>query len=120
MGLLTLYRLSHRMKQDAPLELCFLLTAIARRNFMPQKKAKEFFSNFINGTSLIEPSIIYPLVTTSYSPKQIHPIDSLTSQMKCLTLGLSRKFPRAIFARTNVSGWNRHPFYVSKKTQKTD
>jgi hypothetical protein len=71
------------------------------------KKAREYFSKFITSslsqktkwvaiTSVIEPSIIYPLLTTSFSPKDIKPLDSLTSQMKCLALGLNRKFPRAI------------------------
>jgi hypothetical protein len=88
-------------------------------------KAREFFSKFINGTmskwvamnSIIEPSLIYPLVTTSYSPKQIGPIDSLTSQMKCLALGLSRKFPRAILHGPTSLGGMGIPSTSQKNTK---
>jgi hypothetical protein len=70
-------------------------------------KAKEYLGKFINATlsskekwaaisSVIEPSIMYPLVTSSFSQKDVQPIDLMTSQMKCLSLGLSCKFPRAI------------------------
>jgi hypothetical protein len=47
-------------------------------------------------TPVIEPALIYPLVKTLLSPSMIQPITSITSQMKCLVLGLNRHFPRAI------------------------
>jgi hypothetical protein len=78
-------------------------------------KANEFFGKFINGSLpqrtkwvaisvVIKPYIIYPLVTVSFSPRDIGQIDSLTSQMKCLALGLSRKFPRAILHGPTLLG----------------
>jgi hypothetical protein len=93
-----------------------------------KKKAREFFSKFINGTmskktkwvainSIIEPSLIYPLVTTSYSPKKIGPIDSFTSQMKCLALGLSCKFPRAILHGPTSLGGMEIPSASQKNTK---
>jgi hypothetical protein len=67
-------------------------------------KAREFFGKFKNGfmsskaqwmaiTTVIEPAIIYPLV--NYTDKEISTINSLTSRMKCLALGLNRNFPGA-------------------------
>jgi hypothetical protein len=70
-------------------------------------KAKDLIGKFGNSsmssnvkwtavTTVIEPSIIYPLLTVSYSHSDIAPIDSIISQMKCSALGLNRNFPRAV------------------------
>jgi hypothetical protein len=70
-------------------------------------RAKEFLGKFKNSsmpnkakwiavTTVIEPAIIYPLLNTTFSPKDISPIDSCLSQMKCSALGLNRNFPRAV------------------------
>jgi hypothetical protein len=91
-------------------------------------KAKEFFSKFINCSmsqktkwvainSVIEPSIIYPLLTSYFTPKQIQPIDSMTSQMKCLTLGRSQKFPRAILHGPLMLGGMGIPSTTQKNTK---
>jgi hypothetical protein len=71
------------------------------------KKAKEFFSTFLNSTlsqqakwkavtTVIEPALLYPLVNTLFSLKEFSPLDSIPLQMKCISLGLNRHFPRAI------------------------
>jgi hypothetical protein len=57
-------------------------------------RAKEFLGKFKNSsmpnkakwiavTTIIKPAIIYPLLNTTFSPKDISPIDSCLSQMKC-------------------------------------
>jgi hypothetical protein len=69
--------------------------------------AKKFLGKFKNSsmpnkakwiaiTTVIEPAILYPLLNTTYSPKDICPIDSCLSQMKCSALGLNRNFPRVV------------------------
>jgi hypothetical protein len=70
-------------------------------------KAKEFFGKFLNSslsskakwmavTTVIEPALLYPLVTSTFPLKNFQPIDSITSQMQCVSLGLNRHFPRAV------------------------
>jgi len=70
-------------------------------------KAKEFFGKFLNSslsskakwmavTTVIEPALLYPLVTSIFPLKNFQPIDSITSQMQCVSLGLNRHFPRAV------------------------
>jgi len=92
------------------------------------KKAKEYFGKFINGTlpqclkwiavtSVIEPSIIYLLVTSSFSSRDFQPIGSITSQMKCLALGFSRKFPRAILHGPMLLGGIGIPSTSQKNTK---
>jgi hypothetical protein len=68
-------------------------------------------------TSVIEPSIIYPLVTTFFPKKDIKPIDSKASQMKCLSVGLSCKFPRAILHGPMVLGGIGNPSTTQKNTK---
>jgi hypothetical protein len=71
------------------------------------KKAKEFFSTFLNSTlsqqakwkavtTAVEPALLYPLVNTFFSLREFSPLDSITLQMKCISLRLNRHFPRAI------------------------
>jgi len=70
-------------------------------------KAKDFYGKFLNAsvsqatkwaevTTVIEPALLYLLVNIQYSEEQIKPLNSRTSQIKCIALGLNRHFPRAI------------------------
>ena len=70
-------------------------------------KTKAFFSKFINAsisqgtkwtaiTSVIKPAILYPLVNIYYSEKEFQPLNSVTTQMKCIALGLNRHCPYAV------------------------
>jgi hypothetical protein len=70
-------------------------------------KAKKILGKFLNSSlsqcdklvaisSVIEPSLIYPLVNIFFSEKDIRPLDSITYQMKCISLGLKHHFPRAL------------------------
>lgn len=105
---------SHCINGMTPQDLRWMLGAIISPDGSGSKqiqhliyKAKEIFGNFVNSslsqqdkwiavTSVIEPSLIYPLVSTFYYEKDIHPLDSITSEMKCLSLGLNWHFPHAI------------------------
>jgi len=63
------------------------------------QKAKEFFGKFVNSSlsqkakwtaiSVIEPALLYPLVNTLYYGWDVSILDSITSQMKCIALGLN-------------------------------
>jgi hypothetical protein len=76
-------------------------------------KTKEFFAKISNASlsskakwtaimTMIEPAILYPLVNVFFSSKEIQPLDSLTSRMKCQALWLNRNFPRAILHRSTM------------------
>jgi len=78
-------------------------------------KGKEFLGKFKNSSlsqrdkwvalkSVIEPALLYPLVTTLYSTSAIHSLDSITSQMSCHALGLNRTFPRAVLHGSTLLG----------------
>jgi hypothetical protein len=78
-------------------------------------KGKELFGKFINSSlsqrdkwvalkSVIEPALLYPLVTTLYTASAIRPLDSITSQMSCHALGLNRTFPRAVLHGSTLLG----------------
>ncbi len=93
-------------------------------------KATEFIGKFHNSslpqqdklievTSVIEPSLIYPLVNTFYKGSDIRPLDLITSQMKCVSLGLNMYFPRAIFHGPSQLGGIQIPA-TSQKNRKTD
>jgi len=70
-------------------------------------KAKDFYGKFLNAsvsqatkwaaiTTVIEPALLYPLVNIQYSEEHVKPLNSITSQKKCIALGLNRHFKRAI------------------------
>ncbi len=46
--------------------------------------------------SIIEPTVLYPLVNTLYPIRDLSPIESTISQMQCAALGLNRNFPQAL------------------------
>jgi hypothetical protein len=68
-------------------------------------------------TTVIQPAIVYPLLTVKYSPTEIDPIDSILSQMKCNALGLNRNFPRAVIHGPMVLGGLGIPSLHQKNTK---
>jgi hypothetical protein len=50
-------------------------------------------------TTVFEPAIIYPLLNTTYSPKDIRPIDFCSLQMKCSALRLNRNLSLILIPR---------------------
>jgi len=91
-------------------------------------KAKEFFGKFMNSslspkakwmaiTTVIEPALLYPLVTFTFSTKDFQPIDSITSQMKCVSLGLNRHFPRAVLHGPMLLGGLGYPLSSQKNAR---
>ena len=68
-------------------------------------------------TSVIEPSLIHPLVNMLYKGSDIRPLDSITSQMKCTSLGLNMHFPRAILHGPSQLGGMRIPSTSQKKSK---
>jgi len=71
------------------------------------QKAKDFRGKLRNSSlsqlaqwkaveSIVEPSIMYPLVNTFYSSLDIQPIESINSQLRCSALGLNIHFSRAL------------------------
>jgi hypothetical protein len=61
-------------------------------------------AKWIAVTTVIEPSIIYPLLNMNFSPDQIKPIESILSQIKCAASGLNRNFPRAALHGPTILG----------------
>jgi len=91
-------------------------------------KAKEFYGKSLNAsmspkakwiaiTTVIKPAILYPLVNTFFKEKDIKAIDSLTSRMNCLALGLNRNFPRAILHGPTLLGGIKVPSLSQKNTK---
>ena len=85
---------------------------------------KEMYGKFMNSslpqkakwaaiTNVIEPAIIYLLVNIFFSEND--PLDSLTSRMKCVALGLNQNFPRTIFHGSPYLGGNWHSINISKE-----
>jgi len=71
------------------------------------QKVKEFCGKLRNSSlsqlaqwkaveSIVEPSIMYPLVNTLYSSSDIQPIESINSQLQCSALGFNIHFPHAL------------------------
>jgi hypothetical protein len=87
---------------------------------------KEMFGKFMNSslpqkakwaaiTNVIEPAIIYPLVNIFFSEND--PLDSLTSRMKCVALGLNQNFPRTILHGSPYLGGIGIPSTSQKNTR---
>lgn len=53
-------------------------------------------AKWIAVNSIIEPTVLYPLVNTLYPIRDLSPIESTISQMQCSALGLNRNFPQAL------------------------
>jgi len=68
-------------------------------------------------TTVIEPALLYPLVTFTFSTKDFQPIDSITSQMKCVSLGLNRHFPRAVLHGPMLLGGLGYPLSSQKNAR---
>lgn len=92
------------------------------------KKQKEMFGKFINSSlsqkgkwaaivTVIEPAIIYPFVNIFFSEKEIQPLDSLTSRMKNVALGINKNFPRAILHGSQCLGGMGIPSSSQKNTR---
>jgi hypothetical protein len=80
-----------------------------------KSKGREFLGKFKNSSlsqrekwvalkSVIEPALLYPLVTTLFTANAISPLDSITSQMSCHALGLNCTFPHAILHGSTLLG----------------
>ena len=84
-----------------------LKVSIAKAKKFNGKSSNAFMSSkakWIAITTIIETALLYLIVTTSFTDKDILPLDSLTTRMKCLALGLNRNFPRAILHGTSLLG----------------
>jgi hypothetical protein len=91
-------------------------------------KAKEFYGKFVSAsmshrakwitiTMVIKPALLYPFVNILFNGKAIKAIDSITSRMKCLALGLNRNFPRAILHGPTLLGGIETPSASQKNTK---
>jgi hypothetical protein len=53
---------------------------------------------------VIEPSITYPLINTYFSDREIQPLESILSTLRCAALGLKKHFPCAILHSSSLLG----------------
>jgi hypothetical protein len=67
--------------------------------------------------NVIEPTLLYPLVNCFFTAKEFQAIDSIMSQMKCMALGLNRRFPRAILHGPTALGGIGVPSTHHKNSQ---
>jgi hypothetical protein len=67
--------------------------------------------------SVIEPAIIYPMVTVSYTRQEFHPIQSGISQLQCAALGLNRNFSHAVLHSSPLLGGLGIPSPTQKNTK---
>jgi len=91
-------------------------------------KAREFYGNFKHSSmnekakwmainNVIEPTLLYPLLHCFFNAKEFHAIDSIMSQVKCMALGLNRRFLRAILHGPMSLGGIGVPFTRHKNSK---
>jgi hypothetical protein len=69
-------------------------------------------------SSIIEPSLSYPLVATYFTSKQIQPYECIMSTSQCNALGLNSHFPRALLHSSVLLGGLGLPTQTQKNNQR--
>jgi hypothetical protein len=65
--------------------------------------------------TVIKPAILYPLVNIFFTEKDIQHLNSMTSRMKCLALGLNRIFEGGHFTWPHLSRGHWHTILLTKE-----
>jgi len=75
------------------------------------------WNRWIALSSIIEPSLLYPLVNTYFTSKQIQPYECIMSTLQCNALGLNSHFPRALLHSSVLLGGIGIPSQTQKTTK---